>query len=158
MRDAPPVLRLTPADLPLMRGMLRLFSDVFEEPHNYSDKQPDDAYLGRLLARDHFIALAARDDGGAVVGGLTAYILDKPEQARSEVYAYDLAVDPAHRRRGIATALIRTAGEAGAAAGAHVMFIQADHGDEAPIALYDKLGRREEVLHFDIPVGGPPAT
>jgi aminoglycoside 3-N-acetyltransferase I len=34
------------------------------------------------------------------------------------------------------------------------MFVQADTGeeDQPAIALYSKLGRREEVLHFDIPV------
>jgi aminoglycoside 3-N-acetyltransferase I len=37
-----------------------------------------------------------------------------------------------------------------------VIFVQADTGveDEAAIALYTKLGSREDVLHFDIPVGG----
>jgi aminoglycoside 3-N-acetyltransferase I len=37
-----------------------------------------------------------------------------------------------------------------------VIFVQADTGseDEAAIALYTKLGRREDVLHFDIPVQG----
>jgi aminoglycoside 3-N-acetyltransferase I len=35
-----------------------------------------------------------------------------------------------------------------------VIFLQADSGveEEAAIALYTKLGRREEVLHFDIAV------
>lgn len=35
-----------------------------------------------------------------------------------------------------------------------MIFVQADTGPEdAPaIALYDKLGQRESVLHFDIPV------
>lgn len=42
-----------------------------------------------------------------VVGGLAAYVLPMFEQERSEVYIYDLAVDDAYRRRGIATALIR---------------------------------------------------
>ena len=28
------------------------------------------------------------------------------------------------------------------------------NGDEPAIALYQKLGTREEVLHFDIPPGG----
>ncbi len=41
-----------------------------------------------------------------------------------------------------------------AANAAQVIFIQADRGDEAAIALYSKLGRREEVLHFDIPAAG----
>jgi aminoglycoside 3-N-acetyltransferase I len=41
--------------------------------------------------------------------------------------------------------------------GAYVIFVQADTGteDAAAIALYDKLGTREQVLHFDIPVGRP---
>ena len=33
---------------------------------------------------------------------------------------------------------------------AEIIDIQADHGDVAAIALYEKLGAREEVLHFDI--------
>ncbi len=32
-----------------------------------------------------------------------------------------------------------------------VIFMQANLGDAAAIALHDKLGRHEEVLHFDIP-------
>ena len=39
-----------------------------------------------------------------------------------------------------------------AARGAYVIFVQADIGDEPAIALYSKLGVREDVLHFDIPV------
>jgi hypothetical protein len=39
------------------------------------------------------------------------------------------------------------------ARGAYVVFVQADLGDDAAIALYTKLGRRESVLHFDIAVG-----
>jgi aminoglycoside 3-N-acetyltransferase I len=30
------------------------------------------------------------------------------------------------------------------------VFVQADQGDDAAIALYSKLGAREDVLHFDI--------
>jgi aminoglycoside 3-N-acetyltransferase I len=36
--------------------------------------------------------------------------------------------------------------------GAWVIFVQADHDDDPAIALYSKLGRREDVLHFDIAV------
>ncbi|HSN71174.1 MAG TPA: GNAT family N-acetyltransferase, partial [Steroidobacteraceae bacterium] len=57
-----------------------------------------------------------------------------------------------HRRRGIAAALIRKLQQIAASRGAWVIFVQADHGDEPAIALYSKLGRREDVLHFDIPV------
>ena len=36
------------------------------------------------------------------------------------------------------------------ARGAYAVFVQADYGDEPAIALYTKLGVREDVLHFDI--------
>jgi aminoglycoside 3-N-acetyltransferase I len=35
--------------------------------------------------------------------------------------------------------------------GAWMIFVQADHGDDPAIRLYEGLGTREEVLHFDIP-------
>ncbi len=134
-----------------MESMLDMFAEAFHEPETYCAKRPDPTYLQRLLAREHFIAVAATN-GGEVIGGLCAYELPKFEQARSEIHIYDLAVDAAHRRRGIATALIRELQRIAAARGVWVIFIQADRGDEPAIALYDKLGTREEVLHFDIPV------
>jgi benzoyl-CoA reductase/2-hydroxyglutaryl-CoA dehydratase subunit BcrC/BadD/HgdB len=36
--------------------------------------------------------------------------------------------------------------------GASVIFVQADKGDTAAIKLYESLGTREDVYHFDIPV------
>lgn len=39
-----------------------------------------------------------------------------------------------------------------AARGAYVIFVQADIGDAPAIALYTKLGVREDVVHFDIAV------
>jgi aminoglycoside 3-N-acetyltransferase I len=82
-------------------------------------------------------------------------VLPKFEQERSEVYLYDLAVDEGHRRRGIARGLIAELRRAAAELGAWVIFVQADTGveDVPAISLYESLGRREEVLHFDIPVG-----
>ena len=58
------------------------------------------------LAAPHFIALAATAGTNEVVGGLAAYVLDKFERRRREIYIYDLAVAAEHRRRGVATALI----------------------------------------------------
>ncbi len=39
-----------------------------------------------------------------------------------------------------------------AARGAYVIFVQADYGDDPAVALYTKLGAREDVMHFDIAV------
>jgi aminoglycoside 3-N-acetyltransferase I len=108
-QPAPVTVRhLTPNDLSLMRSMMTTFGEAFGEVDTYTAAPPSRRYLERLLARDHFIALAAVEDG-EVVGGLAAYELQKFEQERSEIYIYDLAVAGEHRRKGIATALIEAA-------------------------------------------------
>lgn len=146
------IRQLAPDDLPAMHGLLDMFGEAFEDIDTFTRARPDAAYLRRLLGGEHFIALAAVKDG-AVVGGLAAYELPKFEQARSEMYIYDLAVAEPHRRKGIATALIERLKRIAKARGAYVIFVQADYVDPPAIALYTKLGTREEVLHFDIATG-----
>jgi aminoglycoside 3-N-acetyltransferase I len=137
----------------MMAAMMTAFGEAFEDPETYTRARPGKDYVRRLLGSDHFIALAALKDG-AVVGGLAAYELRKFERERSEIYIYDLAVAFGHRREGIATALIVELKAIGAARGAYVLFVQADRGDAPAIALYSKLGVREDVLHFDISIAG----
>ncbi len=144
--------QLRAADLPLARALNALFAEAFNERDTYLERAPADAYLAGLLAKPHVLALVALD-GEAVVGGLVAYQLEKLEQARSEIYIYDLAVAERHRRQGVATGLIRALGKIAEERGAWVMFVQADPVDPPAIALYQKLGTREDVHHFDIPVG-----
>lgn len=146
------IRQLRAGDMDLMRSMLNTFGDVFGEVDVYSNKQPDSDYLHELLSSDHFIALVSLDGEGNSIGGLAAYELKKFEQARSELYIYDLAVSAAHRRMGVATALIEKLKDVAKERGAYVIYVQADHGDDPAIALYTKLGVREDVLHFDIPV------
>lgn len=143
--------RLGPADVPLLRELNALFSDAFEDRAAYGDEPPTDAYLEGLLGTEHIVVLVALA-GGEVLGGLVAYELDKFERMRRELYIYDLAVDARRRRQGIGTALIEHLRGIAARRGAWVVYVQADHGDDPAIALYAKLGTREDVLHFDIPV------
>lgn len=145
------IRRLSGSDLEAMTGMLDLFAIAFEDPESYASARPDAAYLTRLLDDATFFALVAEAEG-QVIGGLAGYELRKFEQRRSEIYLYDLAVAEAWRRRGVATALIARLQDEAAHAGAWVVFVQADYVDPPAIALYEKLGSREEVLHFDIPV------
>jgi len=149
MQDPFEVRVLGSDDAAALRALLTVFGAAFDDVATYTARQPDDAYLEALLARDTFVAIAAFA-GDAVVGGLAGYVLPKFEQARSELYIYDLAVAEAERRRGIATALIRALQQLAVERGIWVAFVQADHGDDPAIALYTKLGVREDVLHFDI--------
>ncbi len=143
------IRRLGPADLDLMRKLNALFAEVFEDSDSYSAEPPGDAYLESLLGKEHIAVIVALA-GGDVVAGLVAYELEKFEKARREYYIYDLAVKAEQRRRRIATGLIEHLCGIARHRGAWVVFVQADHGDDPAIALYEKLGTREDVLHFDI--------
>ncbi len=143
------ILRITSDDLEFMYSLLTVFGEVFDMDEHYIKHQPDKAYLHELLDNDSFIALCAVVNK-QVVAGLTAYELKKYEQQRSEIYIYDLAVEKSYRRQGIATALIKEVQAIARDRKAYMVFVQADYGDEPAINLYEKLGTREEVIHFDI--------
>jgi aminoglycoside 3-N-acetyltransferase I len=147
----PTIQQIRPEDMALMEALLVTFGEVFDEVETYSGNRPSADYLKQLLKSDYFIAIVALKASN-VVGGIVAYELKKFEQERSEIYIYDLAVAAAHRRQGIATALIQKLKEIAKTRGAYVIFVQADIGDDPAIELYTKLGDREDVFHFDIAV------
>jgi aminoglycoside 3-N-acetyltransferase I len=143
------IVRLGAGDAARMEAVNALFAEVFDDPASYALARPDGDYLQTVLSKDHVVVLAAEAEGRPI-GALVAYELEKLEQARSEFYIYDLAVLDQFRRRGVATGLIAELQKIAHARGAWMIFVQADYGDDPAIALYEKLGAREEVLHFDI--------
>ncbi len=143
--------QLSVSDVPLLKELLEVFGEAFQEPQTYQGDVPIDAYLESLLGKSHFIALVVLD-GHRVIGGIAAYVLDKFEQERKEVYIYDLAVASRYRRQGIATGLINNLKRIARERGAYVIFVQADAGDIPAIRLYESFGTKEDVHHFDIPV------
>jgi aminoglycoside 3-N-acetyltransferase I len=142
--------QLTSSDTGLMQELLGVFGEAFGEEDTYIRKQSGEEYLKRLLLKEDFIALVAKDEAGRVVGGLAAYVLEKFEQERKEIYIYDLAVAEPNRKQGVASALIEKLKEIAKMLGAYVIFVQADDGDEAAIALYEKFGKKEAAFQFDI--------
>ena len=145
------VKQLKSDQLDSFKELMDVFAKAFEDPESYQDKPPTSEYLRDLLGKEHVIALAAFS-GDVVVAGLVAYVLDKFEQVRKEIYIYDLAVDQDHRRQGIATMLINELRRIAKERGAYVIYVQADVGDDPAIALYESLGIREDVHHFDITI------
>ncbi len=149
MARAPTARLLNAEEGPLLRGLLSVFATAFEDQGAYLRSQPSNKYLRELLSSASFIAIAGYSRH-SVVGGLAAYVLQKFEQERSEIYIYDLAVLQEYRRQGVATAMIEKLKHVAAERGAYVIYVQADYGDDAAVALYTKLGTREDVMHFDI--------
>ena len=143
--------QLTPSDVGVLKDLLKVFGEAFEDVETYQGAVPADNYLRSLLAAPHFIAVVARR-GDEVVGGLAGYELQKFERDRREIYIYDLAVATPHRRKGVATGLITELKRLARRRDAYVIFVQADRGDAPAIALYQSLGTKEDVHHFDFRV------
>ncbi len=131
---------LGPDDILLVRELLNLFSDAFEEPESYTANQPSDVYLASSLAARDFVLVAALADG-MVVGGFGGYELAKFEQERRELFIYDLAVEEAYRRRGIATAMLEFAQEIARERNAYLVWIQSEADDEAASAVYSQFAK-----------------
>ncbi len=132
-----------------MRDLNALFAEVFEDEESYLEHSPSDSYLQRFLNnKNHIICVGETEN--QIVGGLAAYVLEKFEKEGSEVYIYDLGVKEEFRRRKIATELIQFLQEEIAETSAGLVFVQADKADQPAIRLYESLGEKEEVLHFDL--------
>lgn len=136
---------LTPGELPQFQSLLRLFERVFEMKDFIL---PPDEHLRSVLADDGFIAMIAEEEG-AVVGGLTAYILQQYYTTRPTAYVYDLAVETTRQRQGIGLRLMAELREHCRARGCDEVFVQADNVDEHALRFYRKSGASEEaVTHF----------
>ena len=129
------VRRLGPADVPLARETFRLMAGVFAE----GGGELTSAYVAVLLERADFWAMAAVKDARPI-GGITAHVLPMTRSETRELFIYDLAVDPAHQRRGVGRLLVETLCREAAAAGAPVAFVPADVEDDHALAFYRALG------------------
>lgn len=108
-----------------------------------------DPFSRDLLAREFGIGVSyqwvARSEGdgdGSLAGLLVFWIVG------GEAQIHDLAVAPARRREGIATALVTHLVEFATAEGARVVTLEVRQNNRAAIALYESLdfeiiGRRE---------------
>lgn len=128
------------------KNLILLFQKIFEEP---VAKLPDDKYLRRVLAKPEFLVFTA-EVNGEVIGGLTAYLLDKYYYEGSEIFIYDLAVKKDYQRKGIGKRLIAAVQEYGRSVGVRDIFVAAAREDHQALDFYRATGGlEEEVVHFN---------
>ena len=71
---------------------------------------------------------------------MTAHALPMTRAHGSELFIYDLAVEPAHQRRGVGRALIAELRRLGAEAGIPDAFVPADDDDTHALDFYRAIG------------------
>ena len=131
------IRRFSRDDAAVARQLFVLMAEVFDE----QARPLSDAYLGRLLGRPEFWAVAAFIDGD-LVGGLTAHTLPMTRGESSEIFVYDVAVRADRQRLGVGRRLLAALREMAATQGIHDLFVPADDDDTHALEFYRALGGR----------------
>jgi len=109
-------------------------ADVFAE--GVSDLST--GYVEALLGRADFWVLAVLEDA-QLIGAITAYVLPMTRSESTELFIYDLSVQPAHQRRGVGRLFVETLCREAAAGGVPVAFVPADVEDDHAVAFCEAL-------------------
>jgi aminoglycoside 3-N-acetyltransferase I len=97
------------------------------------------ARAAELLADERNYFLVA-DDGDEVVGFVLAHELLRRHGDPSQLLVYEVHVDEAHRRRGVATALLRELARLAAEAGIREGWVLTERDNRPAMALYESVG------------------
>jgi aminoglycoside 3-N-acetyltransferase I len=127
--------RILRNEFELARDAFALLTRVFDEPQS----DLDDAYLASLLENRQFWALAAVQ-GHSVIGGLTAWELPLTAKPAHELLIYDLAVDPAHWRRGYGRGLVTSLQQQAQERAIRVAWVPVDNDDAHALDFYKSIG------------------
>ena len=121
------IRRLGQEDLPLMRAAQHLF-----------DKPLQEAAARRFLGLpDHHLLLAF--EGSRPVGFVSGVELTHPDKG-TEMFLYELGVEPAFQRRGIGKQLVNALAELVVAQGCYGMWVVVDPDNTGALATYRSAG------------------
>jgi ribosomal protein S18 acetylase RimI-like enzyme len=116
------------------------------------DNLVTDAHVQQdIIENPGTIAMVAQATDGTLIGYATAHATYETGHAERGLYVADLYTAPAHRRRGIARALLAAIARAGHAQGARHLWLTAKATNTAAHAFYRRLGSRgESVIAFAV--------
>ena len=121
------IARLGPGD----ERVVHAGADLFDGP-------PTEAATRRFLAEPGHHLLVALE-GDAPVGFVSGVETTHPDKG-TEMFLYELSVGKAHRRRGIATELVRALERLARERGCYGMWVGTEPDNEAAIATYRAAG------------------
>lgn len=134
------IKKLKPADLSYAKDLFCFFQldDEIANP-----VIPSDEYIAALLLKDDFHVLIALQND-KLIGGLTAYELIMYKQQINEMFLYEIAVRPEHRKTGVAKALIQSLKEICIAKEIKEMYVGTSTDNNAALKLYRSTGGKAD--------------
>ena len=115
--------------------------------HLFDDPVRADAVRRFLDEPGHHLLLAV--DDGAVVGFVSGVETTHPDKG-TEMFLYELAVDPAAQRRGHGRALVDALADRARELGCYGMWVLTDDDNDAAIATYTAAGGGSPTTHVMI--------
>jgi len=110
---------------------------VASAAHLFDDPVRPDAVDRFLADPTHHLLLAV--EGGQTVGFVSGVETTHPDKG-TEMFLYELAVDEAHRRRGVGTQLVRALADLAERQGCYGMWVVTEPDNEAALATYRAAG------------------
>ena len=132
-------------------GLLALIAALNRDQDTPDDRLTAAQVEGDLIGSDCTIVMVAEAADGRLVGYATAHPTYETGHAERGLYVGDLYVTPAHRRQGVARALLGALARHGHTMGARHLWLTAKQDNTAAHAFYRRLGSRgESVVAFAV--------
>ena len=129
------VRRLAPDDSPAGVEAIRLLKAADGYP------VPTTTYLFEFLSRPENVLIVAFD-GGAPVGYIVAYLLDRIDRQQQMTFFYEIGVAESHRRRGIGKQMIGELKAICRDSDVMKMWVPTGRSNEAATRLYARSNER----------------
>ena len=122
------IVRLGPGDEQVVLAAGELF-----------DARPTDAWTAKFLSREGHHLLVAIDESGDPIGFVSGVETSHPDKG-TEMFLYELSVDPGHRNRGVGTALVGALTDLARARDCYGMWVGTEPDNAAALATYRAAG------------------
>ncbi len=144
-------MRIQGNDIERFKELIELLNEVFKEPNKVASERQ----LKKLLNKPDFYVIAAIQED-KVIGGLTAYELERYYTDKSELYIYDIAVKTELHNKGIGKKLVDYIKDYSTKNGIEEIFVEAHSEDEQAVKFYESaFGKSEKVDHFNFEINYP---
>ncbi len=140
------IRKLNSTDIDDFSDLVIVFEEVFEWENFSFPRRP---HLQRVLENSNFLAFVAKADK-KLIGGLTAYILERYDTEKPSAYIYDIAVLTEQQRKGIGKLLIATLNDFCEKNGFNEVFVQAETEDSQAMNFYKTtpISSEMKATHF----------
>ena len=136
------------ADAPALHALMVALNRDQDDP---TDRLTVEQVEHDLIRGDTALVVVAQAADHTLVGYATGHPTYETGHAEHGLYVGDLYVAPAHRRQGVARALLAALARAGQRRGARHLWLTAREANAAAHAFYRRLGARgERVMAFAV--------